>query len=235
MHFVKNISTGHKAEHQSTQYRKAKKTFSLAIKLALFSSLASGVAQAQIGVAKPTIQQDKAGPTLEATQAWLVEKVNNLRFDKIMIDGSLYGGQEFKLSFSGCSMRYVIAAESVANNGTGVKPYVAGKTHTAYEVENLADLSIDNSVARQSASIFSDQSSTLTISTLGRREVISEYYALTNQPLKFEKKTFVYGMLFPDHELAVRAQNALHHAIRLCVKQRAEQKAAEPAKPKEIF
>lgn len=38
-----------------------------------------------------------------------------------------------------------------------------------------------------------------------------------------------------DVEAAERIQNAMKHAIVLCQKKAAEEKAAEPSKPKEIF
>jgi hypothetical protein len=42
-------------------------------------------------------------------------------------------------------------------------------------------------------------------------------------------------LYFRGREMAERAQNAMQHAIKLCVQQAGQRKAAEPPRPKEIF
>lgn len=176
---------------------------------------ACGTAQAQIGTSPAAKPQEQTGPSLEATQGWLIEKTN-ARFTNY---------SSARLTFSGCAMTQV----TTVNTGGGPIIYTG-------VVKHLAELDANNIDVRDwDPEVPAKDWSTVTLQTLGERAII---------PLKQDPKpgggiyTREYSWLklfYPDRDVAERVKNALQHAIRLCVKQRADQKAAEPPKPKELF
>ncbi|UIN20316.1 hypothetical protein [Herbaspirillum frisingense] len=170
--------------------------------------------QAQIGVVQEPKQAEQSGPSLEATQNWLVEKANAVR------QATETFREMYRLSFSNCAMTYIETA------------YSPGPINDSHAINDLAELNGER------ISLYKDYRSErwlLVLPTLGGRAIVN----YTQNPAPgggvYRRSDDDIRIYFEDREMAERAKNAFQHAIRLCVKQRADKKAAEPARPKEIF
>lgn len=103
-------------------------------------------------------------------------------------------------------------------------------------VKHLANLDANRTLVNESdITSPSADASTVVLQTLGERATLPYIQNPAPDGSVYTREYSWLKLYFKDQELGERARNAFQHAIRLCVKQRADQKAAEPVKPKEIF
>lgn len=205
-------------------------------RFAFFILMLSSSAFAQIGVKEPPPAAKVQGPSLEETTQWLSQK--------LATSGARAPGKhenKYKLDFDGCTMTSLEEQEYRGNSG--------GSYQRTVKRIDLQRISLNS--FSSSPDPYAVPGVTLSWGTTGRQEIIRMVYRnvdissknslpsweslIQRLESKPDGKLAADRFTLIDVEAAERIQNAMKHAIVLCQKKAAEEKAAEPPKPKEIF
>lgn len=200
-------------------------------------ALGCGMVSAQIGLEKPAASAAATGPSLEETTKWLTEKINGVGYNRVQLRDAYRPHAvtsdtvNFLAEFQGCKFRFI---ERFGTQGQQVsRPDDAILTGELTQL-NASDVQIVDFVEARDEVGNNPGFSRLLVWTVGKQSSLPWQRPLARDAFPDRTKPFVI-LYFRGREMAERAQNAMQHAIKLCVQQAGQRKAAEPPRPKEIF
>jgi hypothetical protein len=228
--------------------------FKFTIAAAAITLVASGNCLAQLGGEAPLPEIKKpTGPSLEETTQWITAK-----FASTIPFNVGYGGKKYEeATFDGCEMAFI------ETEPTQTEPSDGSAGILYFYRLKLQEMDGDN-ITIQNSKVGQVEYPSLHWHSLGRKDVIKisrmDPVALTDKELiqrltikdddinnrvlitingqQIESIRYDVGLIIiplRDVEVAERMSSALKHAVMLCQKKAADEKAARPAKPKELF
>lgn len=231
-----------------------------ALVVALVTFFLTTACYAQLGAAPLPQIKKKAGPTLEETTQWITQKFESISVVRMTGQGRLDTDEKTNIEFDGCKLSVIRESYLPAQSGLRAEfgygayyfdlqtiesekirvsspfgTYAQVGLYRTGEVKSIRSMYLtyaDRGQGRLSKAFLDSQMEILKSSQRDGRE---DFLLGGTRESLSRNGTYSVNFSVPDMETAQSAANAFKHAVALCQQKAAQEKAAEPAKPKSLF